>query len=242
MKKSTSQDSIFDMSFEYADPGVDVGKQGLDTLTHSLFEQRTNTGLELALTPPLDIDEFLVPDVTEDSDQSFRFDGDVYQTFKQTEAKQSLDGQHDFPMLKVVSSLQQQVTSMETLLSSQTGKEKDRIFSLQTQVAQLEQKLFQSSERERQLEATLGVVFDAFHATGAPQAQPNKALWNLVMSHSSQAISSATNCSGHGGDAQGESVNSVQFSAVSPLLPVQAIGKAVERQALHPDSAYGSMR
>ena len=190
------------------------------------------------LTPPLDMDAFLVPDMLEDSEDSPPCDMRQHPASKLPQANEQSHDQRNYPVLKVVSTLQEQVSSLEALISTQSAKEKDRIVELQTQNAQLEQKLFQSSERERQLEATLGVIFDAFQATGAPQAQPNRALWNLVMSHSSQAISTVTGRSQQLSEGQGASTTP-SFTPMSLPMQRSSTGK---RAAVHPDSAYGSLR
>jgi len=44
------------------------------------------------------------------------------------------------------------------------------------------------SERERMMEATLGMVWSALAATGSPEVQPNTALWNLVSTIAPNAL------------------------------------------------------
>ena len=192
------------------------------------------------LTPQFDVDEFLLPGVADEPGVLETFDTTPSPLSKSQQLRSPKNGQFDEPMTDIVSSLQKQVTSLEKLISIKASDEKNQISNLQAKVAQLEQTLFQSSERERQLEATLGVIFDAFQATGAPQAQPNKALWNLVMSHSSQAISSTTGCSGQVNDGQQTKFRSLTMTPVS-APPVSTPGSR-EKAYVYADSAYGSMR
>lgn len=218
------------------------GPTGLSTLSNSFSEEGTHvdfrTDSARPITPPFDMDEFLMPGVAEDSEGSNTFDSSPALATKPLPSTESSNVENDLPIFKIMSSLQQQVSSLEVLLANQATKEKADISSLQAQVVQLEQKLFQSSERERQLEATLGVVFDAFQTTGAPQAQPNRALWKLVMSHSSQAISSMT------GPEQTDEGQLSSVKALDPPLMSQAMSISTKgkRGFMYPDSAYGSMR
>lgn len=214
-------------------------------LTDSFFEQAIEFDLGLPPnnmqpdTAPLDMDEFLAQEPAQDLHNP-------NQTGAGAEAAEAVETpvvneneQPSAPMQDVVASLQQQVTALENMISTQTSKDKDRLFALQEKVVQLEQKLFQSSERERQLEATLEVIFDAFQASGAPQAQPNKPLWNLVKSHSSQVIGSVTSNSGQNGGDQG-TMSSNSFMSMSPSLTFATESKVSARTP--PDSAYGSVR
>lgn len=214
-------------------------------LTDSFFEQAMD--FDLGLPPnniqpdstPLDMDEFLAPEPAQDLHNPIQTGAgaetaDVGQTPVEHENEQPSG-----PMQDVVASLQQQVTALENMISTQTTKDKDQLFALQEKVVQLEQKLFQSSDRERQLEATLEVIFDAFQASGAPQAQPNKPLWNLVKSHSSQIIGSVTGNSGQNVGDQG-AVSSNNFLSMSPSLTFATEPKGSARTP--PDSAYGSVR
>ena len=219
-------------------------------LPGSFFEQAMELDLSMSAdatlpaTPPLDLADFLeaepmhnlnyvnrpeAHDITNIGNLDFDGIGEQLEPVKSNSAS----------VQDLVRNLQEQVTAMENMLAKQ-AKEKDRVFSLQEQVVQLEQKLYQSSERERQLEATLEVIFDAFQATGAPQAQPNKPLWNLVMSHSSRAVGAATQRSSPNDNAKERLSASNSFLTMSPAMTFAANSKVTAQTP--PDSTYGSVR
>ena len=66
----------------------------------------------------------------------------------------------------------------------------ERLRIVSQQLALLEQRIMQPNQQLRAVEAVLGVVWEALRTTGAPQAQPNGTLWNLVMSVAPGAVSS----------------------------------------------------
>ena len=215
------------------------------TLTDSFFDQAMEFGLGLPpnnMQPdstPLDMDEFLAQDPAQDLHDSNQTGAGAEATNVGETPVTNENEQPSAPMQDVVASLQQQVLALESMISKHVNQDKDRLLALQEKVVQLEQKLFQSSERERQLEATLEVIFDAFQASGAPQAQPNKPLWNLVKSHSSQVIGSITSNSKQNGGDQGP-MSSNSFLSMSPSLTFATTPKVSARTP--PDSAYGSVR
>ena len=143
----------------------------------------------------------------------------------------------DAPSQSVLETLQSQLKSLESKFESQVVDDRRRIFSLQSQNAHLEQKLFQSSEREKQLEALLGVVFDGYQNTGAQQAQPNMPLWKLVMSH----ISPAAPADGQRLSVTAATSSPPNMRATQVTGTTQEAKQAGERM-MRSDSAYGSSR
>jgi hypothetical protein len=214
---------------------------GVYGLTDSFFDQAMDFDLALpgdsteSATPLLDMNEFLVPEpAPQHLEESNNHEASAISAGRNAQPQ----GKQENPSMSVdggLVTLEQKVTALEAIISAQTNKDKDRIFSLQEKVVQLEQKLFQSSEREQQLEATLGVIFDALQRTGDSRAQPNKALWNLVMSHSSQAIGSVTGTSERN-EGKREKPSPEGFFPISPTLTFKTSAQTP------PDSAYGSIR
>lgn len=227
--------------------GNDLGNYGL---TNSFFDQAMDYDLGLTITgtdpviPALHINEFIIPDPPQ-----------AHHLLKTDDTKAGAQGAISTPpasplprnqatnagdsISDVVATLQSQVNALENMLSTQRNKEKDQLSSLQERNVQLEQRLYQSSEREQQLEATLGVIFDALQATGAPPAQPNKALWRLVMSHSSQAVGSVSTVA-EKNESKTERVSSNSFISMSPSLSFATSSKITAQTP--PDSTYGSVR
>lgn len=64
----------------------------------------------------------------------------------------------DFSILKNVENLQIQVASLEKIFQGQAAEDRSRIFSLQAKVAELEEKLYRSSDREEQLQVRTVIV------------------------------------------------------------------------------------
>lgn len=64
--------------------------------------------------------------------------------------------------------------------------------SLRQQVSLLEQRLFQPSKREREIETVLGMVWKELATADSSQTQPNTHLWNLVSVLTPNVISSST--------------------------------------------------
>lgn len=225
---------------------------GIFDLNDSFFDDAMNFDLGMPMdntqpaTPPLDISDYIDPsaELQVTVDKATNNDTSearpVVEPLREVQPVEEQTDKSGLPMHDLVNNLQQQVTALETILSNQTNKEKDRLYQLQEKVVQMEQKLFQSSERERQLEATLGVIFDAFQATGAPQAQPNKALWNLVMSHSSQAIGSVTGSSKQPEEKQ-DKASPGGYMPMTPSLTFAERGRK-ESVRTPADSTYGSVR
>ena len=61
---------------------------------------------------------------------------------------------------------------------------------LEARMQDLAQRLNRPTQQQRAVESVLRMVWEAFQATGLPQAQPDSALWNLVMSVTPGAIRS----------------------------------------------------
>ena len=224
---------------------VDIGNDssGVYTFPDSFFDQAMDFDLTLpddgteSATPLLDMNEFLVLEPAQPArrlEERKSHGAVAIPIIEDTQAQEK----RETPIMPAeggLATLEHKVTALEGIISAQTNKDKDRIFSLQEKVVQLEQKLFQSSEREQQLEATLGVIFDALQRTGDSRAQPSKALWNLVMSHSSQAIGSVSGTSERN-EGKREKPTPEAFLPISPSLTFKT---SVQTP---PDSAYGSIR
>lgn len=218
------------------DCGINYG------LNESFFDQAMDFGLDLpvdSLVPatPLNMDDFLVQDATLDpqavagasaTEESIRHEPQL--AVKENE-------QSTPPVNGTVASLQQQMAALERLVSTQRANEKDHIQSLEEKVFQLEQKLYQSSEREQRLEVALSVIFEAFKGTGAPQAQPHKPLWRLYMSSTGQLAGPAPVSPAQSEDRP-EAVTTNSFLSMSPSLTF-ATKPAAQTP---PDSTYGSTR
>lgn len=207
----------------------------------SFFDQAMDFNLGLpadSLIPstPLNVDDFLVSDPTPDLDTVTGADAVSAEPVGTAQPANVAESEQCKPPTdKAVAGLQQQMAALERMISTQRANEKDQIQSLQEKVFQLEQKLYQSSEREQKLEAALHVIFDAFQASGAPSAQPDKPLWKLFMTHTGQAIGPT-----NGSPGQQEAAPSSSFMSMSPTLTFTALGKNAAQTP--PDSTYGSTR
>ena len=210
-------------------------------LNDSFFDQAMDFDLGLpadGLVPAtLNIEEFLVSDPTTDLQvvEGASAHAEAIVPGPPLAAKES--EQSSSPRKDTVTSLQQQMAALERIVSTQRANEKDQIQSLQEKVFQLEQKLYQSSEREQKLEAALHVIFDAFQASGAPQAQPNKPYWKLFMTHTGQGVGPAP-VSPAQSEGQQEAVPPSSFLSMSPSLTFAAKPAA----QTPPDSTYGSTK
>ena len=178
-----AQSNLPDHSIIPTLPSATISQQVGNFNVSGPFEQHES---EMNANPEFDLDEFL--NMSAETESGFCFQSMEQETHVLQPNAPPTTEEPSLPSL--VASLSQQVTSLERKLESD-GKDRDeKNFSLQRRNAELEQKLFQSSEREKQLEAALEVIFDAFRATGAPQAQPGLPLWKLAMSHSARATTS----------------------------------------------------
>ena len=235
---SGSTETIFGQS-EFAAPGdsMDLFPSGWQ----NSLGLPDSDGLE-ANVPPLDWDSWLLPDTTISSDLPVQNmpKANALAAPRPSASETLKASAEDVSLQRTVRILQGQVASLEKVLNVRGSQNMDRIFTLQSQVAQLEQQLFQSSTRERQLEATLGVVFDAYQATGAEKAQPNQPIWNLVMSHSSKGASGTSRTQNN--DTPGTVVlpeTPLPAPSVETAQLLKTVGKGKEL-VLASDSAYGS--